>query len=225
MNRNTTNKIKATLFIIIFLLLAAVIIYFITGNGEREYYAVNTPRPTEAVLETAQPTSNITIVNTPAPTPVPTVEITATPQPTPEPTPEITAAPVIIGQVVGSNSFRSDTGALINIQADCIATSITENEVTVDVAVSLEYYTLYSYNTTSLNISLNGQYTSIQVDPIVKEDNTFVSERIGETSFIITCPPGQSVSVPVSVEWHFGGSYHGVDLPVIECGGTLNISR
>ena len=44
-------------------------------------------------------------------------------------------------------------------------------------------------------------------------------------SFLVDLPQGSSDSFPLAVEWHFGGTYSGVDIPVVECGGLIELTR
>ena len=41
----------------------------------------------------------------------------------------------------------------------------------------------------------------------------------------LSLPAGSSDSFPVAVQYQFGGTYSKVELPVIECGGTIELSR
>ena len=34
-----------------------------------------------------------------------------------------------------------------------------------------------------------------------------------------------SRAMALQVEWQYNGSYGGVELPVLECGGSINVSR
>ena len=114
------GKIKALLFIIVFLLVMATAIALLL-DMEREKKEVQelgydpyaaTPVPTLAPTVTPMPVS--TIMPTPVPpTPVPTPPPTPVPTPTPAPTP----TPVPVGQVIGSGSFRSETGVPLNVRA------------------------------------------------------------------------------------------------------------
>ena len=38
-------------------------------------------------------------------------------------------------------------------------------------------------------------------------------------------PSGSSASFPLAAQYQFGGTYSKVELPVIECGGTIELSR
>ena len=225
MDIETKNKIKAILFIIIFLLLVAVIIYFITGNNEREYYSTNRPVQTDQVFETVAPTMEAATVETPVITATPVPSPTPTPVPTPEPTAEITPEPFIPGEQLTQGTFKSDTGALINLRADYNVTTVSENAVNVNVSVYLEHYSLHIVEGDTLHLALNGQYVTLHVQAIDSDDNALETSLMGTCTFTENCPQGSSASLPLNVEWQFNGSYHGVDLPVIECGGSIDFMR
>ena len=90
---NNGMKVKVTLFIVLFLLVIALIVYIITGTGsqQREYYNPNpvtyTAQPVQTPSPSPAPTPVPTAVPTPAPTPFPTYAPQVTPQPA------VTAAP------------------------------------------------------------------------------------------------------------------------------------
>ena len=41
----------------------------------------------------------------------------------------------------------------------------------------------------------------------------------------VSLPSGSSASFPLAAQYQFGGTYSKVELPVIECGGTIELSR
>ena len=228
------NKIKATLFIVLFLLVAAVTVYIVTGNNtDREYHPTGVPAAVTAQpVETVPPlavTAAPTVAPTAVPTAVPTPEVilVETPAPTPAPTPVPTPEPIPVGTVIGSGSFVSDTGTggLLDLVASYTAVTTGETSATVTVTVDLRHYQLNMNPAYSLNINLNGNYQTLYVDGIVQEDGVLNTDTLGTYDFPVTIAAGQSLSLPLEVVWNFGGTYHGVDLPVVECGGTVVLAR
>ena len=49
--------------------------------------------------------------------------------------------------------------------------------------------------------------------------------RIGSKTFTVNISSGESISLPLSVTWHFGGKYSNVDLTDIVASGTVTASR
>ena len=151
----TSGKIKAVLFIIVFLLIVAVLASWFVSRDETgapapepaaveappadDTLVVVTPEPT-AVLITPQPTPVATPKPTPAPTPVPT------PAPTPAPlfdiSPAITAGSY--GDPLGSGSFSSSYGLGIDLVSDWSVSVVDAESVSVTVTVSVQSGTLYS---------------------------------------------------------------------------------
>ncbi|MGN0982979.1 MAG: hypothetical protein ACI4O0_08830 [Candidatus Limivicinus sp.] len=231
------GRIKAVLFIIVFVLAVAIgcnALMDLSAAKEPEV-TVNpfqgTPSPDAPLsstvpLETAAPTATPipvqTVAPTVAPTPVPTPEPTPAPTLTPVPTP--TPAPV--GQVLDSGSFRSQTGLPIDIRADWVAAVLDSDRVQVQVTVVLESYALQiaeSYK--AVNVSVGDQYASCNAPAVDYDGSAKLETVLGTTTHTLYLSQGMSDSFPLAVEYHFGGVYSGEELPVIECGGFIALSR
>ena len=232
------GRIKAVLFIIVFLLALAVAVNLLVDmQSERKAEATPTNDPyantvtpsieTQPAIETAQPTPAAAPSTAPTPTPVP-----ATPVPTPTPTPVPTATPepaqpiIPQGEVIGSGSFTSDTGTPLNLRADWTATVLDSENVEVTVNVYLVSYQIEVrelYN--AVNVSVGDQYASANSPAIKWENNTKLETLLASTVHTLRLPTGSSASFPLAAQYQFGGTYSKVELPVIECGGTIELSR
>ena len=230
------GRIKAVLFIIVFLLVIAVAVNLLMDmQSEKKAEATPTNDPyantvtpsveTPPALETPQPTPAI------EPS-VATTATTATPTATPTPTPIPTATtepvqPVIPqGEVIGSGSFTSDTGTPLNLRADWTATVLDSERVEVTVNVYLVSYQIEVrelYN--AVNVSVGDQYASADSPAIKWENNTRLETLLASTVHTLSLPSGSSASFPLAAQYQFGGTYSKVELPVIECGGTIELSR
>lgn len=224
------GKIKAVLFIIVFVLAVAIGCNTLIGmaNMKQEPQSSNDP----FLVPSATPATGSTAVPTTAPTVAPTVLPTASPTPTPAPTPSPTATPVPtptpapVGQSLGSGSFKSETGLPINIRANWTATVLDNDRVQVKVEVILDSYALHiaeSYG--ALNVSVGSDYKSSDTPAVEYDGNEQLSTVLGTTTHTLSLSAGQSDSFPLAVEYHFGGTYSDQELPVIECGGTIQLSR
>ena len=143
---------------------------------------------------------------------------TATPAPTPTPAP--------VGQVLDSGSVRSQTGLPIDVRADWVATVLDSDRVQVQVTVVLESYALQiaeSYK--SVNVSVGDQYASCNAPAVDYDGSAKLETVLGTTTHTLYLAQGTSNVFPLAVEYHFGGVYSGEELPVIECGGSLVLSR
>ena len=229
------GKIKAVLFIIVFVLAVAIGCNALIDLSEHKAPEVTadpfltTPSPDPGQsgilpLETAVPTATPIPVQTPAPTPAPTAAPTPMPVPTATPAPTPTPAPV--GQVLDSGSVRSQTGLPIDIRADWVATVLDSDRVQVQVTVVLESYALQiaeSYH--AVNVSVGDQYASCNSPAVDYDGSAKLETVLGTTSHTLYLAQGTSDSFPLAVEYHFGGVYSGEELPVIECGGSIALSR
>lgn len=231
------GKIKAVLFIIVFVLAVAIGCNALIDLSENKAPEVTvdpfltspSPDPGQSLpLETAAPTATPIPVQTPAPTPAPTAVPTPAPTPIPVPTatPAPTPTPAPVGQVLDSGSVRSQTGLPIDIRADWVATVLDSDRVQVQVTVVLESYALQiaeSYN--SVNVSVGDQYASCNSPAVDYDGSAKLETVLGTTTHTLYLAQGTSDVFPLAVEYHFGGTYSGEELPVIECGGSLVLSR
>ena len=127
---------------------------------------------------------------------------------------------------MGSGSFSSETGVPINIRANWTATVLDSERVQVKVEVILDSYALHiaeSYG--ALNVSVGDQYASSSTPAVDYDGNEQLSTVLGSTTHTLNLAQGQSSSFTVAVEYHFGGTYSDQELPVIECGGSIQLSR
>lgn len=234
------GRIKAVLFIIVFLLVIAVAVNLLMDmQSERKADATPTDDPyantvtpsveTQPAIETAQPTPAIAPSTAPTATHVPATQV-PTQAPTPTPVPTATPEPVqpVIpqGEVIGSGSFTSDTGTPLNLRADWTATVLDAEHVEVTVNVYLVSYQIEVrelYN--AVNVSVGDQYASADSPAIKWENNTRLETLLASTVHTLSLPSGSSASFPLAAQYQFGGTYSKVDLPVIECGGTIELSR
>ena len=239
MNRKTT----AVLLIIAVMLIAAVVCIFLAGRNIKKNDEPEEP----------EDGSVVTVINTAAPSPSagpdsssgiiaikpqtgddnvaeenhitrPGAETEPRPEPsaTPEP-PEEEPAPAVAAK--GSGTLRSDSGAKINIRTEYEWRSSegASDSVEVTIKVILESYSLHlSAVPKSVVINLDGQYISLDAPEVDYDGSELLTTTLAEKTFTADIPADGRL--PVSVEWHFGGSYSGVDLDVIECSGTIDLN-
>ena len=222
------GKIKAFLFIVIFLLvMATAITLLLDMESERKEVAqlgydpyIASPTPTERPVVTQAPVA--TIMPTPyQPTPAPT------PVPTPMPTPVPTPTPAPYGQTIGSGVFESATGVPLNVQAVWTAQTLDAEHVYVRVEVSLISYSLQiiaAHN--AVNVSVGDSYLSADTPYVDLDDNANLhTTPIAVTEHVIDLPAGQTRSFPVQVQYLFRGVYFHQEIDTIECGGSIQLSR
>lgn len=237
------RRIKAVLFIVVFLLVMAVAVNLLVDmqNARQEIDvgsnapAIVTPpvgAETSAPVEIPVSTPAPTMVPTPAPTEVTVVTPVATPAPTPEPTPEPTPTPVPtpepipVGELIGSGVFASDTGVPMNIRAVWNAVIEDADHVKVTVEVWLDSYQINLIQVNNaVNVSVGDSYKSTGAPAIEWDQNVKIETLMGTTEHVLFLPQGATDNFPLAVEYHFGGVYSGQELPVIECGGYISLSR
>lgn len=225
------GKIKAILFMVTFLLVVAVVCNLLVDmQTARKDNAAEPLNPLSFV--TPEPAMNtLTPAATPAPpaapvvTPAPVPTSAPTPVPTPVPTPAPTPAPVY-GDVIGSGSFASDTGTLLNSRADWTATTVDENTVRINLNVYLISYQLEIMKVdNSVHVMVGDSYQSCASPEVKWEENQKLETLLSSTAHDISLSSGYSANIPVAVEYYFGGTYGNQDIDVIECGGSISLSR
>ena len=227
------GKFTAVLFILVFILIAAGVFAVLSeldsmrpaepaSSGGSDAYSVVSPDPVSTPFAL------------PTPTPLPTVIVNATPVPaaTPAPTPLPVSTPYAapVQTTLATGSFSSDTGTWLNITADWSVKSLNQEQVQVTVSVSAVSYALQTQALSrTLNISLDGQYVSLDAPAINYTGESQVASSLGTQNFTVDLPANSSKALALQVEWQFGGTYGGpngtLELPVLECGGAINVAR
>ncbi len=249
--KQDTMKIRVFLFIVVFVLMLAVIFSLLNGMGVFDPKPSETPEPSSAPGDGTGPasqtpvqqnTSNPIIINTPdpsdrpaataEPTPTPAADAEPepepspepTPEPSPEPSPETTPEPEVSGVQIGEGTIRSDTGVSFNIVADWKAVSLPDGKVDVTVSVSLESRMLQTI-AQPLTISLGTQSVTITAAPVDYNEKELRISPIGSKTFTIDLVQGESLTLPLEVEWQFRGKYSGEEFPTLSCSGEITLER
>lgn len=221
------GRIKAVLFILLFLLVLAIAVYLLLDIEMDKREVVQLPTPSPAATEapaTPAPTPVPTMAPTPAPTPVPTPA--PTPAPTPTPTPPPTPTPIPEGKELGKGVFRSETGVGLNLRAVWTARVMDEKHVKVTVEVWLDSYSLHIVRVNNcVNVSVGDSYVSANAPAVDWDDNNLHENLLATTEHVLNLTDGESRSLPLQVEYQFGGTYQKQELPVIECGGYIEVVR
>lgn len=225
------GRIKAVVLIIVFLLVVAVICSWLTNTDKKdEKPADNTNPPEESsnvIVIDPNGSQSTAPVNTPAPTPVPTPTPTPAPTPTPTPAPTPTPTPTPqYGDNLGSGTFKSDTGVPINLKADWGVKTISASQVEVTIKVSVDSYAIHLQAVPyAVKLSVNGEYVTMDAPAVDYDGSAATNTVFGTKTFTVNLSEGSSANIPVAIEWHFGGTYGGQEIDVIECGGTISVSR
>lgn len=177
-----------------------------------------------------------------APIPAPAENITtpsavqATPEPTappPTPTPYVptpTPEPVILP--LGNGSIESGRALLLNIHADWNASTAGDDYAQVQVVVYADHYALTYGNEPKVGLTIRLGDDSHRMDaaPVNASLNQPQSTELGRYAFSVPLKAGESVSLPLSCEWEFNGTYvnfnsQPVEIYGISCEGNVNVSR
>lgn len=230
------GKVKAVFFILVFFLLLALVV-----NAALDLDAKKHPvQPQEDPAQTQQteiiPEQPVQETPVPIPTwaPAPTPAPANRPNPTPAPqqpqqntpatapTPAPTPTPRPAGQSLGSGSFRSETGSGLNLICDWSAVSAADNKAEVTLTVSIESSTIYLNEWTDCIGLRVGDQTGTMTQPSLSYEGGKTTHSVGTKTFTVSLAGGSSL--PVAIEWHYNGTYSGVQIDVVECGGTINLS-
>ena len=212
-------KIRAVVFVIFFLLLAAAIVYIMTSTADREIVPYS---PEFSIREQNQPdAAPQSSGNAPgaAYTPAPTVQ-PAEAVPTPEP----------VGLPLGSGTISSGMPWLLNIHADWSAVTATNSRAEVTVIVYADHYSLHYNSFENLAIRLGEESHRMYANAIQSDINQLQSTELGRYTYSVPLAKGETVSLPLSAVWEFEGTYgdgygHTVEIPSLRCEGTVILSR
>ena len=131
-----------------------------------------------------------------------------------------------MGQIIGSGSFRSETGVPMNIRADWVAVVEEAERVKVTVQVYLESYQINLIAVDrAVNVSVGDAYVTTGAPAVEWDQNVQIDTLMATTEHMLYLPQGSVDSFPLAVEYHFGGTYSKKELPVIECGGSIMLGR
>ena len=229
------RRIKAVIFILLFLLVMAVAVNLLLDmeKDKREVVHLPSESAAPAPTETPAPTE---VPATPAPSPVPTptpeptrdpyIDTPATPVPTLQPLPTPTGTPLPEGEELGTGTFRSETGVGLNVRAEWTANVMDAKHVKVTMQIWLDSYSLHLIQVNNcVNVSVGESYVTANAPAVDIDDNGAHQTLLATTEHVVNLADGESRSFPVQVEYQFGGTYQQQELPVIECGGAIELER
>ena len=229
------RRIKAVIFILLFLLVMAVAVNLLLDMEKDKREVVHLPSESAAPAPTEAPTPT-PVPATPAPTPAPTptpeptrdpyIDTPATPVPTLQPLPTPTGTPTPEGEELGTGTFRSETGVGLNVRAEWTANVMDAKHVKVTMQIWLDSYSLHLIQVNNcVNVSVGESYVTANAPAVDIDDNGAHQTLLATTEHVINLSDGESRSFPVQVEYQFGGTYQQQELPVIECGGAIELKR
>ena len=224
------QTMKFALLAAMCLLLLAGVVSLISGSPDQgavtptsDSVAV-TPDSATPAVSNAPVTPLLTITPKPV-TPTPnTVQTTPTAAPTAAPTPTPVPTPAV--RDLGSGSFRSETGVPINLA--CIWTAKTSGQGTAEITVTtaLESYALYiNASADALKYTVNGKSVAVDMPAINTDTTEPIVTQLGSMTFTVNLADGETMTVPISVDWSFGGTYSDVSLPVVTASTSATLSR
>ena len=161
----------------------------------------------------------------PAPAPTTAPNTTPAPAPTQAPAPTETPASPFVPVALNSGFFESDTRTGLNIRAEWSAKTVNDNQVEVTVTVYCLHQTLHTGAYNPVNIMVDGQYATVDAKKIDSDSYDAQKTEIASRTFTIDLGQGSSKTFWVNVEWEYGGTYSGVRLDSIECGGNVTLNR
>ena len=229
------RRIKAVIFILLFLLVMAVAVNLLLDMEKDKREVVHLPGESAAPAPTGTPAPT-PVPATPAPTPAPTqtpaptrdpyIDTPATPVPTLQPLPTPTGTPLPEGEELGTGTFRSETGVGLNVRAEWTAKVMDAGHVRVTVQIWLDSYSLHLIQVNNcVNVSVGESYVTANAPAVDIDDNSAHQTLLATTEHVVNLADGESRSFPVQVEYQFGGTYQQQELPVIECGGAIELKR
>jgi 6-phosphogluconolactonase (cycloisomerase 2 family) len=138
----------------------------------------------------------------------------------------VTPVPTPAGRELGSGTFRSNTGVPINLVCSWSARTSGSDTVQLTVSVALESYSLFvNAHADALCYTVNGSTTTANVAALSIDTNNVTHTELGQKTFTVNLSDGETVTVPVTVEWLFGGVYSGVQLDRVTAETDIILNR
>ena len=104
--------------------------------------------------------------------------------------------------------------------------TISASQVEVTIKVSVDSYAIHLQAVPyAVKLSVNGEYVTMDAPAVDYDGSAATNTVFGSKTFTVNLSEGSSANIPVAIEWHFGGTYGGEEIDVIECGGTISVSR
>lgn len=119
--------------------------------------------------------------------------------------------------------FASASGTNLNIRASWSAEYAGEGNIKLTVKVCLYSYAL-NIEERSGTITINGEDYSFTSPPISYNGDRLKETVLCEKTVDLYIPEGTDAAIPVSVNWHYGGSYDGTDIPDLSAEGSIALS-
>ena len=130
----------------------------------------------------------------------------------------------VYGETLGTGSFESSYGTGLDLCVDWSVVTLNADEVSVSIRVSVLSGALHS-DPMPLGINVGGQYVTLTANAVNYDGGSLAYSTLGTQTFTVSCPAGQTTSIPVQASWNFGGTYGDSDVPVLESGGYINVTR
>ena len=213
-------KQKTHIFIalVLVLLIIAAVTAWVTHD--------DTDTPDDPAEETPVPVTTATPMEpteTPeqTPTPVEPTDAPETPAPTATPEPE----PEGDRRLNETGSFKSDTGTNLNLNVEYIITSKNDSTLSVRVNVYVASYSLEIGSRSGNTIYVNGQGYNFVSNPINHTDNNKLQKTMITTVTVdVPAAIGETVNIPISVDWHYRGAYSGQEIEHIAAESTVTVN-
>ena len=201
------RKSNILLLIVLFLAIGGGIFYIFTSEGKNVGQSLNTDSE-PAATATAAPSATPTAASTEAPTATPVVTAEPTSVPTSVPTATAVPAPTAtpFADHTASGSFRSNTGAWIDVVANW-ETVLEDGQPRLKIDAYIESYALYftSYTPENVVFTVDGNTYRANHDPISVSDNGKTQTLLATQ--IVDIPTGCDLKVEVT--WFCNGLTYG----------------
>ncbi len=171
---------------------------------------------------TAAPTTTAA----PETTTAPAAETT---QPSPEtttPQPETTAPQTTPATpVTGSGKFSSNTGSNLEIHLDWAVIGSTANAVTLRVEATITHYEIWVSARHGGKLTVGNTSQTFSTEAIDHNERKKMTVTLTTATVDIPLEADGTATVELAVSWPFIGTYSGIEINNLTCGGTIHIGR
>ncbi|MBQ2767835.1 MAG: hypothetical protein IJF49_07145 [Clostridia bacterium] len=141
------------------------------------------------------------------------------------PMPETTAAPSVHPEPAASGSFSSDTGSNLEVHIDWSVISSDEKTVTLRAEAYITHYSIWVSARNNGTLKIGNSSQTFSTEAITYEGSAKQTKTLASATVDIPLAEDGTATVEISVSWPFWGSYSGIKIDHLTCGGEITVGK
>ena len=149
-------------------------------------------------------------------------ETTAAPATTAAPEPATTAAPARPA-IEASGKFSSETGSNLEIHIDWSVIASTDTTATIRAEAYLTHYSIWVSARNNGTLKIGNSSQTFSTEAITYDGKAKQTQPLAIATVDVPLGDDGTATVEISVSWPFWGSYSGIKIDHLTCGGTVTV--